>query len=145
MNKMKSEDQKIIFPYRIPIFLFFISILIIIAYYQILNHDFLNLDDPLQLTSNPHVLSGFSWVNILWSFSPLKGSLIYFDCLSLCVIYYMILKYCRKWIVIEYEQVLLFLITNWHQNWHQKRSTSNRIMPEILKLPGFSALNFISW
>ena len=70
MKKMKGEDQKIIFPYRIPIFLFFISILIIIAYYQIVNHDFLNLDDPLQLTSNPHVLSGFSWVNTLWSFSP---------------------------------------------------------------------------
>ncbi len=70
MNKMKGEDQKIIFPYRIPIFLFFISILIIIAYYQILNHNFLNLDDPMYLTSNPRVLSGFSWVNILWSFSP---------------------------------------------------------------------------
>lgn len=42
---------------------------ILLSYYRILDNGFVNLDDPLQVTANSHVLSGITWENIKWSFS----------------------------------------------------------------------------
>jgi len=41
-----------------------------LAYSRIATHGFVNLDDTIQITENPRVLSGLSWDNFLWSFSP---------------------------------------------------------------------------
>ncbi|HOD72727.1 MAG TPA: hypothetical protein PKO27_17025, partial [Deltaproteobacteria bacterium] len=41
-----------------------------LAYSRIATHGFVNLDDTIQITENTRVLSGLSWDNFLWSFSP---------------------------------------------------------------------------
>lgn len=38
-------------------------------YFQIVNHDFINLDDYLYIIENPNVNSGLSWTNITWGFT----------------------------------------------------------------------------
>lgn len=46
-----------------------LALITFIAYHQILQNGFVNLDDPLQFTANRNVLTGITWKNILWSFS----------------------------------------------------------------------------
>ena len=36
-------------------------------------YDFINLDDPTFVTSNPHVLGGLTWPNVAWAFQPGPG------------------------------------------------------------------------
>ena len=47
-----------------------LALIIFISYYRILGHGFINLDDTVQVTANKNVLSGITWENILWSFTP---------------------------------------------------------------------------
>jgi hypothetical protein len=56
--------------YRDSIYYVILILSTIIVYSQMAGHDFINFDDPLQLTANNHVLSGLTWKNILWSFGP---------------------------------------------------------------------------
>ena len=39
------------------------------VYWQVIGHDFVNLDDPEYVTSNAHVQRGLSWENIRWACS----------------------------------------------------------------------------
>ena len=41
-----------------------------LAYSRIAGNDFVNYDDPYQVTQEDHVLGGLTWENILWSFGP---------------------------------------------------------------------------
>jgi tetratricopeptide (TPR) repeat protein len=41
---------------------------------QVLWHDFVNFDDPVLVTSNPHVLHGVTFDAIRWAFAPEYGS-----------------------------------------------------------------------
>jgi len=41
-----------------------------LAYLRMAGHSFVSLDDTIQLTKNPRVLSGLNWDDFLWSFSP---------------------------------------------------------------------------
>ncbi len=41
-----------------------------LVYLRMAGHSFVSLDDTIQLTKNPRVLSGLNWDNFLWSFSP---------------------------------------------------------------------------
>lgn len=40
---------------------------------QTLRHDFVNLDDTLYASENPHVLTGLTWKNVGWAFSNLEA------------------------------------------------------------------------
>ena len=47
--------------------------LAVLPYLQTLHHDFVNYDDNLYVTENPHVLSGLSWHGIVWAFTTLRS------------------------------------------------------------------------
>src|SRR5215469_12895409 len=46
-----------------------IAFLILAAYWPVFRNGFVTYDDPQYITSNPHVLGGLSWQNIVWAFS----------------------------------------------------------------------------
>jgi Flp pilus assembly protein TadD len=37
------------------------------------NHQFINLDDNLYVTANPHIVSGLTWQNITWAFTSVEA------------------------------------------------------------------------
>ena len=45
-----------------------LSALTLLAYWPVLNNDFINLDDYTYITKNPHVQGGLTWENVKWSF-----------------------------------------------------------------------------
>ncbi len=47
--------------------------LAVLPYLQALRHDFINYDDNLYVTENPHVLHGLNWKGIVWAFTTLKS------------------------------------------------------------------------
>ena len=47
--------------------------LAVLPYLQTLHHDFINYDDNLYVTENPHVLSGLTWHGIVWAFTTLRS------------------------------------------------------------------------
>lgn len=56
--------------YRSIIYCLILSLTVIIAYSRLAGNDFVNYDDPYQVTEETHVLGGLTWENILWSFGP---------------------------------------------------------------------------
>ncbi|UCF42918.1 MAG: tetratricopeptide repeat protein [Planctomycetota bacterium] len=44
------------------------------VYWQVLRSDFVNFDDPIYVTENEYVNTGFSWENIRWAFTAGKVS-----------------------------------------------------------------------
>lgn len=44
------------------------------AYWQVLRSDFVNFDDPIYVTENEYVNTGFSWENVRWAFTAGKVS-----------------------------------------------------------------------
>lgn len=45
-----------------------LAVATIAIYWQVRNHGFVNYDDDIYLTSNPHVVSGLTWENVRWAF-----------------------------------------------------------------------------
>jgi protein O-mannosyl-transferase len=43
------------------------------VFWPVTGHDFLNYDDKLYVTDNPHVIGGLSWQSIGWAFSNLEA------------------------------------------------------------------------
>ncbi|MHC4281248.1 MAG: hypothetical protein ACYSUJ_14015, partial [Planctomycetota bacterium] len=41
---------------------------VLAVYWQVWSYDFINLDDPLYVTENPHVQAGLSPKNVIWAF-----------------------------------------------------------------------------
>jgi len=44
------------------------------VYWQVGNHEFVNFDDDVYVTANPHVQNGFTWPGIVWAFSNLDAN-----------------------------------------------------------------------
>jgi len=44
------------------------------VYLPVKNHEFINFDDNLYVTDNPHVKQGLSWENLKWALNPEKSS-----------------------------------------------------------------------
>ena len=47
----------------------FLVIAILSVYWQVRNHDFINYDDDLYVTSNSHVQAGLTLESITWAFT----------------------------------------------------------------------------
>ena len=62
--------RKVITTYRDTFFYIFLIFSTAFVYSRTAINDFVNFDDPLQLTEQSHVLSGLTWKNLLFSFSP---------------------------------------------------------------------------
>ncbi len=45
-----------------------LTFLTLAVYWPVLHHEFINLDDPVYVLGNPHVLSGFTWDNVKAAF-----------------------------------------------------------------------------
>src|SRR5579864_3362135 len=45
-----------------------IGFLIFASYWPVFHNGFVSYDDPRYITSNPHVLGGLSWQDIVWAF-----------------------------------------------------------------------------
>jgi protein O-mannosyl-transferase len=45
----------------------------LIVFWPVTAHDFVNLDDPVYVTENPHVQSGITWVSLRWAFTNLEA------------------------------------------------------------------------
>jgi protein O-mannosyl-transferase len=49
-------------------------VMILTVYLQVGNHQFLNFDDDVYVTNNPHVASGITGNNIIWAFTSVTAS-----------------------------------------------------------------------
>jgi tetratricopeptide (TPR) repeat protein len=49
-------------------------VIVVVVYMQAGNHEFLNFDDNVYVTSNPHVASGITGENIIWAFTSFDES-----------------------------------------------------------------------
>jgi len=61
--------NKVFNRYRVVLICIFLAVATLVAYWQILHSDFVNLDDPMYVTENQYVNTGFTWENIRWAFS----------------------------------------------------------------------------
>jgi Flp pilus assembly protein TadD len=58
-------------------------VLVTIAiYWPVMRHAFVNHDDPLYVTDNPHVRAGLSWEGLVWAFGRVHGDQTYWHPLS---------------------------------------------------------------
>src|ERR1051325_3088688 len=46
-----------------------LAIAVLVIYAQVVNHDFVNFDDPDYVVTNPHVATGLTGANVAWAFS----------------------------------------------------------------------------
>ncbi len=62
---------------RFPVWLMaaLLALVTIALYWPATSHDFVNFDDNLYLTENPHVQGGLNWAGVKWAFSnPVAGN-----------------------------------------------------------------------
>ncbi|MCU0782908.1 MAG: tetratricopeptide repeat protein [Verrucomicrobia bacterium] len=52
------------------------------VYWPVTHHDFINYDDTVYLTENPHVISGLTWGGLKWAFTKLHGEATYWHPLT---------------------------------------------------------------
>lgn len=56
-------------PIEIGLVCVFLVMIVAFIFGQTLRHDFINFDDNLYVTENPHVLNGLNWADIKWAFT----------------------------------------------------------------------------
>ena len=61
---------------------FLLALGTILLYWPLRNFPFINYDDSLYVTENPHVQQGFTWEGITWAFSSLHGEGTYWHPLT---------------------------------------------------------------
>ena len=62
--------RRLVVSYQEILFSLFLILSTTLVYSRMAGNGFVHIDDPLQLTEQVHVLSGLSWKNLVWSFSP---------------------------------------------------------------------------
>ena len=66
----KSSHKDTFFNIRLDLLVcLFLTLSILIVYWQVRNHDFINFDDNLYVTENHHVQSGINLDSVIWAFS----------------------------------------------------------------------------
>ena len=50
---------------------FFLTLMTVIAFWQVQNNEFINLDDDLYVTDNPYVCKGLTYKGIVWAFTSI--------------------------------------------------------------------------
>jgi protein O-mannosyl-transferase len=64
-----SNNKETFFSIRLELLVcLLLSLSILAVYWQVRNHDFVNLDDNVYVTNNPHVKAGLTQESIAWSF-----------------------------------------------------------------------------
>jgi Flp pilus assembly protein TadD len=52
---------------------FALVLIILVVFWSARNHGFVNLDDQVYVTENPHVVRGITWPNVVWAFTNLEA------------------------------------------------------------------------
>ena len=68
-SEIKFMMSKVFSKYKVILVCIFLAGATLTAYWQVLQSDFVNLDDPMYVTENRYVNTGFTWENIRWAFS----------------------------------------------------------------------------
>jgi hypothetical protein len=53
---------------------FFLAVITWVIFRPVAGYDFTNFDDPVYVTSNPHVQGGLTCENVLWAFQTAQGA-----------------------------------------------------------------------
>jgi hypothetical protein len=70
VKKMNHIDKHRIFNIRYDVLIcLFLVIAILVVYWQVGNHTFINLDDGSYILNNPHIRDGLNFEGIAWAFS----------------------------------------------------------------------------
>ena len=59
---------------KIPMIYIFLTIVTIMAFWQVNYCDFIEFDDPLYVTQNPHLVNGITWGGIRWAFTSIYAN-----------------------------------------------------------------------
>ncbi|MGO8927791.1 MAG: tetratricopeptide repeat protein [Limisphaerales bacterium] len=60
----------------------FLVLVTIAIYWPVMRHDFVNYDDPVYVTDNPHVRAGLTWKGLVWAFGRVHGDQTYWHPLT---------------------------------------------------------------
>jgi hypothetical protein len=63
-----------IFPYKRPLIIVLLVIVVSAVFGQSINHDFLTYDDNVYVTENSHVRTGLTYRNMFWAFTSIEAS-----------------------------------------------------------------------
>ena len=71
-------------PSRFPVWLMavLLALVTMALYWPATGHDFINYDDPLYVTDNPHVQAGLTWKGLAWAFGRVHGERTYWHPLT---------------------------------------------------------------
>ncbi len=70
-SKINSANNQ---KYNTPLFIsLFLTIIIVITFWQIRYFDFVNYDDPMHVTNNRHVMNGLTYKGIVWAFTSARS------------------------------------------------------------------------
>jgi tetratricopeptide (TPR) repeat protein len=59
-----------------------LALVTIAIYWPATGHDFINFDDPLYITDNPHIRAGLTWEGLAWAFGRVHGEGTYWHPVS---------------------------------------------------------------
>ncbi len=63
------DDNNVDQQYRKPVICIFLTIITLAIFWKVQNYEFINFDDPLYISENPHVQSPLNLRSVRWSFS----------------------------------------------------------------------------
>jgi len=69
IQKVRKLTEQKVFTYRIPLVCLVLAVVTFVAFEQVRNNDFVNLDDKLYVTENPNVNKGLSGGSVVWAFT----------------------------------------------------------------------------
>src|ERR1017187_5235516 len=67
-----AQPQSAVAP-KLSVICLGLAVLVVWAFWPSVSNDFVNLDDPLYVCENIHVLSGLTWPGIGWAFANLDA------------------------------------------------------------------------
>ena len=59
---------------QIQLIYLLLTVITLIAFWQVNQCDFINLDDPLYVTDNTHIMNGITWEAVRWAFTSVYAN-----------------------------------------------------------------------
>ena len=68
-----KEIRQVVASYSLPVICLALVVITLAVYFQVGNHPFLDFDDNVYVTDNPHVATGLTGKNIAWAFTSIDA------------------------------------------------------------------------
>jgi len=68
--------------FRVWLMAALLVLMTVATYWPVMRHEFVNHDDPLYVTDNPHVRAGLTWEGLVWAFGRVHGDQTYWHPLT---------------------------------------------------------------